>query len=111
MRTYEPPRFFEAFLRAGPTPSRRTSPRGSAGSARWPTNCPPVRAGDPQPRPGHLLLGAFPRADNGSTMKVVIGIGNPHRRDDGVGPALAERLARIGLSDVDVRVLDGEPTG
>lgn len=44
-------------------------------------------------------------------MKVVIGIGNPYRRDDGVGPALAERLATLVMSDVDVRVLDGEPTG
>jgi hydrogenase maturation protease len=44
-------------------------------------------------------------------VKVVIGVGNPYRRDDGVGPALADRLARIGLSDVDIRVLDGEPTG
>jgi hydrogenase maturation protease len=44
-------------------------------------------------------------------MRVVIGIGNPYRRDDGVGPALAERLTRLGVSGVDVRVLDGEPTG
>ena len=43
-------------------------------------------------------------------MKVVIGIGNPYRNDDGVGPALAERLAKLVTSDVDVRVLDGEPT-
>lgn len=43
-------------------------------------------------------------------MKVVIGIGNPYRRDDGVGPALAERLTTLVASDVDVRVLDGEPT-
>jgi hydrogenase maturation protease len=44
-------------------------------------------------------------------MRVVIGIGNPYRRDDGVGPALAERLTRLGISNVDIRVLDGEPTG
>ena len=30
-------------------------------------------------------------------MKVVIGIGNRGRRDDGIGPALVERLTRIGL--------------
>ncbi len=42
-------------------------------------------------------------------MKVVIGIGNPGQRDDGIGPALAGRLTRIGLPGVDVRVLDGEP--
>ncbi len=44
-------------------------------------------------------------------MTVVIGIGNPYRRDDGIGPALADRLTGLGLSNVDVRVLDGEPTG
>ena len=44
-------------------------------------------------------------------MKVVIGIGNPYRRDDGVGPILTERLAKLVMSDVDVQVLDGEPTG
>jgi hydrogenase maturation protease len=44
-------------------------------------------------------------------MRVVIGVGNPYRRDDGVGPALAERLARLNMSDVDIRVLDGELTG
>jgi hydrogenase maturation protease len=43
-------------------------------------------------------------------VNVVIGIGNPYRRDDGIGPALAGRLTRLGLSNVDVRVLDGEPT-
>lgn len=42
-------------------------------------------------------------------MKVVIGIGDPHRRDEGVGPALVERLTRLGMSDVDIRVSDGEP--
>jgi hydrogenase maturation protease len=44
-------------------------------------------------------------------MRVVIGIGNPYRRDDGIGPALAERLTRLALTNVDIRVLDGEPTG
>ena len=34
---YEPPRFFEALLRGAGTPRCRTSPRGSAGSARSPT--------------------------------------------------------------------------
>lgn len=47
----------------------------------------------------------------GRQMKVVIGIGDPGRRDDGVGPALAGRLTKIGLPGVDVRVLDGEPAG
>lgn len=44
-------------------------------------------------------------------MNVVIGIGNPYRRDDGVGPALADRLSAHRTSTVDVVVLDGEPTG
>lgn len=44
-------------------------------------------------------------------MKVVIGIGDRGRRDDGVGPALAERLIRIGLPGVEIRVVDGEPAG
>jgi hydrogenase maturation protease len=43
-------------------------------------------------------------------MNVVIGIGNPYRRDDGIGPAFAERLATLVPPDVDVHVLDGEPT-
>ncbi|HEU5469298.1 MAG TPA: hydrogenase maturation protease [Actinophytocola sp.] len=43
-------------------------------------------------------------------MKVVIAIGNPYRRDDGVGPALAELLTQRKLSDVHIEVLDGEPT-
>ena len=34
LRIYEPPRFFEAFLRAGSSPRRPTSPPASAGSAR-----------------------------------------------------------------------------
>ena len=44
-------------------------------------------------------------------MKVIIGIGNPYRRDDGIGPALAQRLTKLVTPDVDIRVLDGEPTG
>ena len=34
---FEPPRFFEALLRAGAPARRRTSRPGSAASARWPT--------------------------------------------------------------------------
>lgn len=40
---------------------------------------------------------------------VVIGIGNSFRRDDGVGPAVAERLARCGLPGVRVVPATGEP--
>jgi hydrogenase maturation protease len=32
-----------------------------------------------------------------NTAVVVIGVGNPYRRDDGVGPAVIERLRSIGL--------------
>jgi hydrogenase maturation protease len=39
---------------------------------------------------------------------VVIGIGNPYRCDDGVGPALVNELNQ--LSDVDTVLADGEPT-
>jgi hydrogenase maturation protease len=41
---------------------------------------------------------------------VVIGIGNPFRRDDGIGPAVVEAVARIAPAGVRVVELDGEPT-
>lgn len=41
---------------------------------------------------------------------VVIGVGNDYRRDDGVGPAVAARVGRLGLPDVRVVVTDGEPS-
>ncbi len=41
---------------------------------------------------------------------VVIGIGNPHRRDDGIGPAVAESIARQGLPGVRVLGCAAEPT-
>jgi len=40
---------------------------------------------------------------------VIIGIGNPMRRDDGVGPAAVSRL-RARSADADLVVLDGEAT-
>ena len=40
---------------------------------------------------------------------VVIGIGNPHRRDDGVGPAVAARVAAHGLVGVEVHTCPTEP--
>jgi hydrogenase maturation protease len=47
------------------------------------------------------------------TSTVLIGVGNPFRRDDGVGPAVAgravERLEAERGSDIEVRILDGEP--
>lgn len=40
---------------------------------------------------------------------VVIGVGNEFRRDDGVGPAIAERVAREHRPGVRVVLTDGEP--
>jgi len=39
---------------------------------------------------------------------VVIGVGNPCRRDDGIGPAVIERLRREGLDGVTLAESDGE---
>jgi hydrogenase maturation protease len=41
---------------------------------------------------------------------VVIGVGNPYRRDDGVGPAVADRLRGYGLPDLEVARSLGETT-
>lgn len=41
---------------------------------------------------------------------VVIGVGNPHRRDDGVGPAVATLLAADPPAGVEVRACPAEPT-
>jgi hydrogenase maturation protease len=41
--------------------------------------------------------------------RVLIGIGNPYRRDDGVGPALIEAAGAAGLSGVRLVAADGEP--
>jgi hydrogenase maturation protease len=51
----------------------------------------------------------------GSGRRVVIGVGNEYRRDDGFGPCVAARLANLRRSDpwlsgVDVLACDGEPT-
>ena len=40
---------------------------------------------------------------------VVIGIGNSFRRDDGVGLAVADEIAKRGLADVRVVTAIGEP--
>lgn len=42
---------------------------------------------------------------------VVIGVGNPFRRDDGVGAAVVERLRGVVGTGVVVAERDGEPTG
>ena len=41
--------------------------------------------------------------------RVLIGIGNPYRRDDGVGPALIEALGAASLPGVRLIAADGEP--
>ncbi|AHH97522.1 hydrogenase maturation protease [Kutzneria viridogrisea] len=41
-------------------------------------------------------------------MNVLIGVGNPYRRDDGVGPLVADQVARRGGNAVQS---DGEPAG
>jgi hydrogenase maturation protease len=41
-------------------------------------------------------------------MRLVIGIGNPDRGDDGVGLAVARRVAGAAPRDVTVRELDGD---
>ncbi len=41
-------------------------------------------------------------------MVLILGIGNPFRRDDGIGPIVAERIAALGLPDVEVRLESGE---
>jgi hydrogenase maturation protease len=40
----------------------------------------------------------------------VIGVGNPYRRDEGVGPAVIEGLRHLRLSHVELVDCDGEPT-
>jgi hydrogenase maturation protease len=41
---------------------------------------------------------------------IVIGVGNPYRRDDGAGPAVIEGLRRRNLPQVELAECDGEPT-
>lgn len=42
--------------------------------------------------------------------RVVIGVGNEYRRDDGVGPRVIAELARAGVpAGVDLRLGDGDP--
>lgn len=43
------------------------------------------------------------------SQAVVIGVGNPYRRDDGVGPALIAALERSRPPGVTLIVSDGEP--
>ena len=71
-----------------------------------------VRTGGTQLRSVHFLRHAFSEADGGTDLTVgdllVIGVGNAWRRDDGAGPAVADRLA--GLPGLRVQVVSGEGT-
>jgi sulfhydrogenase subunit alpha len=51
-----------------------------------------------------------PVSDPGSARVVVIGVGNPFRRDDGAGPAVVSRLRHLVPPGVRLVVTDGEPT-
>ena len=56
-----------------------------------------VRAGRPQLRPVHLVRHALPRPDGGAHMTaLLIGLGNLHRGDDGVGIEVARRAVTRG---------------
>jgi hydrogenase maturation protease len=46
----------------------------------------------------------------GAPRAVVIGVGNPYRRDDGVGPAVISRLRDRAPAGVRLEESDGEPS-
>ncbi len=56
----------------------------------------------------HFLTLTVCRGDH---RAVVIGVGNPFRRDDGIGPAAAAEIERQHLPGVRVVISDGEPAG
>jgi hydrogenase maturation protease len=45
-----------------------------------------------------------------AARKVVIGVGNPYRRDDGAGPAVVERLRHRAAVGARLEESDGEPS-
>jgi hydrogenase maturation protease len=58
----------------------------------------------------HFLLGPFLDIDGRTPLKrLLIGIGNGFRRDDGVGLVVAEKIARLELPTVEVLTAIGEP--
>jgi hydrogenase maturation protease len=58
----------------------------------------------------HLVFGALSHVDSRAALTaVVIGIGNSFRRDDGVGVAVADRIAERGLPGIRVVTATGEP--
>ena len=60
----------------------------------------------------HLLRDALPRSQRGSGVsRVVIGMGNPFRRDDGAGVEVARRLRQLLPRGVTILEHDGEPAG
>ena len=64
----------------------------------------------------HLLLDPFSRARSGPLVSagpaiVVIGMGNPLRRDDGVGSRVARQLEALAPPGVEVRTHDGDGPG
>ena len=72
----------------------------------------PLRADDPQLRPVHLLRDALPPVRGRARCeRRRVGIGNPFRGDDAVGPVVAERLRAAGAvvldcADEPTRLLD-----
>jgi hydrogenase maturation protease len=58
----------------------------------------------------HFVLGA-PARCGVRGVKAIVGVGNTYRRDEGVGPVVAERLARSGRLPADVRAVDGGTGG
>ena len=63
----------------------------------------------------HLVRGSFSLPNGlpgvtGTGTVVVIGVGNPFRRDDGIGPAVAAEIGRQLRPGVRVVVSDGEPS-
>jgi hydrogenase maturation protease len=58
----------------------------------------------------HLVFGTLPYVDNRASLnRLVIGIGNAYRRDDGVGLLVADEIAKRGLPEVRVVTAIGEP--
>ena len=49
-------------------------------------------------------------ADPDPRRRVIIGVGNEYRRDDGIGPAVVEHLREHAPGSVVLTVTDGEPT-
>ena len=80
--------------------SRRICARSSSAASTSPDEelTAALRAGDPQPRPVHLLRDALPGADGrpwvtlAGPRVLVVGIGNELRGDDGAGLVVARRV-------------------